>query len=605
MTETKNPDCGVCVDEDPASAPQLSAVSEEGSVEAGSGGLTLRRLLLWTLEPRLRLRSLLHATDSARGLRGGALLSALYQHLQHGSPSSEAVVQHCLARSAAPLHAMLTQWLVHGTLTDPHQEFFIAADPTVSDHNLWHHKYSIRWCQLPSFVSAAEARQVLATGKSLNFLRSVCKLKTPMDEQDTIAAALKRTTVESLFSHECRGALQQLMEVTYRAACGRVLQEVLEQQQLLTHLRALRRYLLLGQGDFIHMLLQVLRVELCQPASRLYPHNLSSLLETAVAGSNARFDHPDTLRRLDVKLLQVAQGDTGWDVFSLDYHVDGPIGTVLTAECMQQYLMLFNSLWRAKHMECLLSDTWKQQAATTKLCRHLPEVQVVVHGVQLLLSEMIHLVHQLGYYMTFEVLEVSWDALMKALDCPDSLDCLIAAHNTFLARIVKGALLDHCSADVRTHLRSMYDLMLRLAELQTRLHGGVAAELGARHQKVQLEQKRAAEGQFSTSAAEEETEKQRKHNFSSRFVTKLKTELKILTQTYQDMVQSFLLMLAAHDDDNLQQLSSRLDFNEHYLRRDRRLRQRLTFHHKRKSLGGSKAAALALESTDKSDGLVC
>ena len=74
------------------------------------------------------------------------------------------------------------------------------------------------------------------------------------------------------------------------------------------------------------------RGELCRPASRLYPHNLSSLLETAVSGSNARYDHPDTLRRLDVKLLEVAHGDTGWDVFSLDYHVDGPIGTVRVYE---------------------------------------------------------------------------------------------------------------------------------------------------------------------------------------------------------------------------------------------------------------------------------
>ncbi|KAA0202948.1 hypothetical protein HAZT_HAZT006882 [Hyalella azteca] len=501
---------------------------------------------------------------------------------------------------------MLTQWLVHGALTDPHEEFFIAADHTASLHDLWHHKYSIRWCQLPSFVSAAEARQVLATGKSLNFLRSVCKLKTPLAEQQAIAAALKHTTVESLFVQESRPALQQLMDLTYRAACGRVLQEVLQEQQLLTHLRALRRYLLLGQGDFIHTLLQVLRVELCQPASRLYPHNLSSLLETAVAGSNARFDHPDTLRRLDVKLLQVAQGDTGWDVFSLDYHVDGPIGTVLTTQCMQQYLMLFNSLWRAKHMECVLSDTWKQQAATTKLCRNLPEVQVVVHGLQLLLSEMIHLVHQLGYYVTFEVLEVSWDALMKALDAPNSLDCLIAAHNSFLARIVKGALLDQRSADVRTHLRSIYDLMVRLAELQTRLHTGVAAEIQARQEKRSRELALAKEGQFSTGAGEEEAEQQRRHVFSSRFVTKLKTELKILTQTYQDMVQSLLLMLAAQDDDNLQQLSSRLDFNEHYQRRDRRLRQRLTFHHKRKSLGGAKAAAaLAADNAHSPHALVC
>ena len=34
------------------------------------------------------------------------------------------------------------------------------------------------------------------------------------------------------------------------------------------------------------------------------------------------------LKRLDVMLLSVSPGDTGWDVFSLDYHTDGPIRTV-------------------------------------------------------------------------------------------------------------------------------------------------------------------------------------------------------------------------------------------------------------------------------------
>ena len=29
-------------------------------------------------------------------------------------------------------------------------------------------------------------------------------------------------------------------------------------------------------------------------------------------------------------VLKVSPGDTGWDVFSLDYHVDGPISTVST-----------------------------------------------------------------------------------------------------------------------------------------------------------------------------------------------------------------------------------------------------------------------------------
>lgn len=58
------------------------------------------------------------------------------------------------------------------------------------------------------------------------------------------------------------------------------------------------------------------------------PHDLSGVLESAIRATNAQFEDEDILNRLDVRLLEVSPGDTGWDVFSLDYHVDGPIGTV-------------------------------------------------------------------------------------------------------------------------------------------------------------------------------------------------------------------------------------------------------------------------------------
>lgn len=98
------------------------------------------------------------------------------------------------------------------------------------------------------------------------------------------------------------------------------------------------------------------RPELARPATTLYQHNLTGILETAVRATNAQYDNAEILKRLDVRLLevmcvcvsacacarmlcfssdiclfccpQVSPGDIGWDVFSLDYHVDGPIATV-------------------------------------------------------------------------------------------------------------------------------------------------------------------------------------------------------------------------------------------------------------------------------------
>ena len=69
---------------------------------------------------------------------------------------------------------------------------------------------------------------------------------------------------------------------------------------------------------------------------------------------------------------QLSPGDSGWDVFSLDYHVDGPISTVFTSEVMLQYLRVFNFLWRAKRMEHCLANMWRNQAAYYSLVDQIP-----------------------------------------------------------------------------------------------------------------------------------------------------------------------------------------------------------------------------------------
>ena len=68
--------------------------------------------------------------------------------------------------------------------------------------------------------------------------------------------------------------------------------------------------------------------ELIKPATSLYLHNLTGTLETAVRATNAQFETTDILNRLDVRMLDLSPGDHGWDVFSLHYHVTGPISTV-------------------------------------------------------------------------------------------------------------------------------------------------------------------------------------------------------------------------------------------------------------------------------------
>lgn len=67
---------------------------------------------------------------------------------------------------------------------------------------------------------------------------------------------------------------------------------------------------------------------MAKPANSLYPHNLSSILETALRATSTKLEDADVQRRLDVRLLTSSENETGWDVFALDYNFDEPIGTV-------------------------------------------------------------------------------------------------------------------------------------------------------------------------------------------------------------------------------------------------------------------------------------
>ena len=90
---------------------------------------------------------------------------------------------------------------------------------------------------------------------------------------------------------------------------------------------------------------------------------------------------------------------------------------------MTHYLTLFNALWRAKRLEWLLSGVWKNLASMHKMqSRMVPELSPPLHIANLLASEMIHFIHQLAYYITFEVMECSWDILIKQLRQAESLD---------------------------------------------------------------------------------------------------------------------------------------------------------------------------------------
>jgi gamma-tubulin complex component 3 len=100
---------------------------------------------------------------------------------------------------------------------------------------------------------------------------------------------------------------------------------------------------------------------------------------------------------------KIQNNDSGWEVFSLDYHVDPPISTIFNSSAMTQYLQVFHFLWKIKRVEHTLSAAWRQWGTASRQFSQLKELSQDLHLAQLSIQRMIHFIYQLQHYVLFEV----------------------------------------------------------------------------------------------------------------------------------------------------------------------------------------------------------
>ena len=209
------------------------------------------------------------------------------------------------------------------------------------------------------------------------------------------------------------GGELRLSELVSRVSVNidkKLLRMMLNEFNLLDHFLAMKKFILLGQGDFVTCLMDEIGPELRKRATQLYRHNLSGMLEGALRSSNAQFEPSYVLDRIGVRLLEPSTGDTGWEVFSLDYAVDAPLTAVVHTEAINKYRVAFHMLWRLKRAEWTLSGSWKQLMCFThtKGSELLPRLRSVLHRCTLNRARMTHVVNNLCAFLMFEVVETAW-----------------------------------------------------------------------------------------------------------------------------------------------------------------------------------------------------
>jgi gamma-tubulin complex component 3 len=383
---------------------------------------------------------------------------------------------------------MIRAWMTEGELRDPFGEFFVCADYGVPKEELWHRSYFLEIEMVPCFVTLELARKILLTGKSVNFIRLCCP------EQDwlpqTSAASPLVHPGDPQTSSDFPGADEDDSKVAMPlAALGeRVGQAALltnrhlvslmmNQYSLGEHCLALRRFMLLGQGDFVEQLMDAAKGELGRNASEIYRHQLLGVLESALRQSNAQFCHPDILNRLTVKLLAPSDGEKGWDVFLLDYEITSPLHVVFSPLVMQQYDRAFIFLWKLRRVSHALASCWSEHMTLKRhlvscaqhFAHHAPDLEMelrqTLHKCGCLRNEMHHFVQNIHSYVMCGVLDSSWAKLQAGWRGCADLDQVIAEHRRYLACIEEGAFLSPGTEQVLAALKLLFDHALQFIEL--------------------------------------------------------------------------------------------------------------------------------------------
>lgn len=259
--------------------------------------LNLRKLYLWIQEPLERLKWLAIICDSVKGLKGGAICSAIHSYILTGSPQTKHFITRIIREVSCPILRMIKEWMLEGEINDPYSEFFIEVNPNVSDDKLWTDKYKLNYIMIPAYFTNELAKKILQTGKSVNFIRRCCQLQ---------GWTLHMST-QSLFDLENGldiNRLQQWVNEACEKTNSELLSIIFSKYHFEQHCLYLKKYLLLGQGDLMEYLMDLMNDVLEKPAKQIYKQQLRSILDTAIRSSNAQYHPQEFISRLDVKLLE-------------------------------------------------------------------------------------------------------------------------------------------------------------------------------------------------------------------------------------------------------------------------------------------------------------
>ncbi|XP_055962641.1 gamma-tubulin complex component 2 [Sorex fumeus] len=423
------------------------------------GLLSLQKLWFY-VQPAMRTMDILAslATSVDKGeCMGGSTLSLLHDRSFNYTGDSQAqdLCLYLTKAASVPYFEVLEKWIYRGIIDDPYSEFMVEEhelqkEKIQEDYNdkYWEQRYTVVQRHIPSFLQKM-AGKVLSTGKYLNVVRECGRDVTCPAAKEVVYTLKERAYVEQI-------------ETAFSYASQVLLGFLLQEQELVAHLRSIKRYFLMDQGDFFVHFMDLTEEELKKPVDNIAPSRLEALLELALRMSTANTDPFKDDLKIDLmphdlitQLLRVLAIETkqekamvqadpteltlsGLEAFSFDYVVKWPLSLIINRKALTRYQMLFRHMFYCKHVERQLCNVWVSNKAAKQCSLHSAKW---LAGAFTLRQRMLNFVQNIQYYMMFEVMEPTWHILEKNLRSASNIDDVLGHHTGFLDSCLKDCML--------------------------------------------------------------------------------------------------------------------------------------------------------------------
>ena len=532
--------------------------------------VTLKRLYLWTIEPMEKMKWLAIVSEACMSLRGIPIVSQLYSYVKYTYANQ---LKGVLFTTSQPFFTMIRDWIIYGQINDSSSEFFVKINKIKEEDKIWSEKYSIIYENIPNFSDKEFYYKIFEIGKTVHFIKNHCgkfnqfnlltiKDKLILEEEEfekvegsqEVNKKIIKKPLNLIFSKEPLNCLLDLpflkreIDIIHYEINAYLVKLLQEEFLFNEHLKMINCYLLMGQGDMMQYLMELLIEELSKPVSHLQKHTLRSKLDTAISSSNAQYHK--FKYNVDVK-IDDSIGDIGWDVFCLQYNITLPLNIIFNNKNMQEYQKLFYFFWKIKRLEYSNNhEIWRKIMTQSHLQKNeFDKIRPYINKTMLFNQQVIHFISTFHNYITLEVLETQTKKLHLKLKQAKNVNEIISIHNTFVEKIIEQCLLNSDNSIIYKNIINIFEIIIKFKTLFDILNNSIIENF-IRFQEMK---------KYGDDLYDEAYLKQNKKCLDTAY-----EQINICFNDFKNNVSSLIQTLDVVGKGSFKYLSMKLDYNGYY-----------------------------------------